>query len=220
MGSQEPPSESDGNQGKKVVYRKKEKKRNVSKRGGSKKKNTLSKWKYQEGVRTKNTTVKNGPVKYYDMVVEKYGKPDLLINKQGGLCIWSDYKKIKPHKSILLMDEYVDHDKPKQHFDFLYSYINIYVPPSKLYDVLSISGSVNYDPLKKELFARCGSFEANFATLRTVFNVINNKKTEYGQNINNKDDEIKDNEKYVMRQTIENRRKYRRQLKLSHYSFI
>ena len=118
------------------------------------------------------------------------------------------------------MDEYVDHDKPKQHFDFLYSYINIYVPPSKLYDVLSISGSVNYDPLKKELFARCGSFEANFATLRTVFNVINNKKTEYGENINNKDDEIKDNEKYVMRQTIENRRKYRRQLKLSHYSFI
>ena len=100
----------------------------------------------------------------------------------------------------------------------LYSYK--YLCLSKLYDVLSISGSVNYDPLKKELFARCGSFEANFATLRTVFNVINNKKTEYGENINNKDDEIKDNEKYVIRQTIENRKKYRDQLKLSHYNFV
>ena len=35
------------------------------------------------------------------------GKPDLLINKEGGLCIWNDYKKIKPHKSILLMDDYL-----------------------------------------------------------------------------------------------------------------
>ena len=60
-----------------------------------------------------------------DMVngaIKQFGPPDILINKEGGLCIWNDYKKIKPHKSILLMDEYVDHDKPKQHFDFLYKY--------------------------------------------------------------------------------------------------
>ena len=35
------------------------------------------------------------------MVVEKYGKPDLLINKEGGLCIWNDYKKIKPQINII-----------------------------------------------------------------------------------------------------------------------
>ena len=35
----------------------------------------------------------------------------------------------------------------------------------KVQDVLSLSGSVNYDPLKRELTARCGSLEANIATL-------------------------------------------------------
>ena len=31
---------------------------------------------------------------------------------------------------------------------FLYSFVKIYIPPEKLSDVQSISGSVNYDPLK------------------------------------------------------------------------
>ena len=70
---------------KKNIYRNKERKRekSLSKKVVQKTKNTLSKWKYQ-GCRTKNTTVKNGPVKQYDMIVEKYGKPDILINKEGG----------------------------------------------------------------------------------------------------------------------------------------
>ena len=65
----------------------------------------------------------------------------------------------------------------------MYSFVKIYIPPEKLNDVQSISGSVNYDPLKHELFARCASFQANFATLRTVFNTLDEESTDYSTNI-------------------------------------
>ena len=177
--------------------------------GGSNK-NTLNKWYYQENkiisINNKKIKIKNGPVKYYNEIVKKYGKPTIIINKKGGLCIWKNDNKLFPHDMLVLLDEYVQHSKPKLHFDFFYSYLKIYIPPKKLYKVLSTSGSINYDPLRHLLFARCGSFEANFATLRIVFNIINNKSTKYSDNINNKDNEKESNEDYVKRQVINNQK--------------
>ena len=66
-------------------------------------------------------------------------------------------------------------------------YIKIYIPSNKLKDILTISGSIGYDPLKHELYARCASIEANFATLRTVIDVFNDENKNYEENISNRD---------------------------------
>lgn len=184
--------------------------------GGGTDQSTLSEWQNQQD---------NGPVAYYPTIVEKYGEPDIMINKAGGVCIW--YIKRRdgdPHEEILLRDEYVPHSKPKNHFDFLYSYVNIHIPSDILCKILATSGSVNYDPLKHMLFARCGSFNANFATIRTVFEKMNKIETDYKTNIVNalgekKETELISNESYVKREVATNQKKYAKELKQDHYSF-
>lgn len=182
---------------------------------------SLSNWEHQED---------DGPVKYYSTIVAKYGEPDVLANVPGGICIW--YVKGKnsdPHEEIILRDEYVEHSKPKDHHDFLYSYVKIFIPKEKLWEVLSLSGSINYDPLKHLLFARCGSFNANFATIRTVFEEIEQEqeieqKINYSDNIQkalgkNKNNVLKDNEDYVKRNVIENQKKYAIEIEKDYYDF-
>jgi hypothetical protein len=176
----------------------------------------LSEWTNQQ---------KDGPVAYYPTIVEKYGEPDIIINKAGGVCIWYIKNKDEdPHEEILLRDEYVAHSKPKNHHDFLYSYVIIHIPSEVLCQILSTSGSVNYDPLKRTLFARCGSFNANFATIRTVFEKMNDIDTDYNTNIvnalgKNKETELISNESYVKREVAKNQKMYSKELKKDFYSF-
>lgn len=164
--------------------------------------NNLDKWKSNEAK------------KYYNEVVKLYGEPDIKVNKENGLCIWyyENNNKLFPHSKIELKDEAVEHCVPANHIDFLYSYVKVYIPTEKIKAVISVSGSVNYDPLKKELFARCGSFAANYATLRTVFDKMNGKETDYPLNINNKDDEIDYNINYIIKELNSNNKKYKQQM--------
>lgn len=168
----------------------------------------LSKW---------NNKQKDGPINYYAEVVARYGNPDILVNQPGGLCIWNIDRENDPHVRIELKDEYVPHCVPANHFDFLYSYVKVYIPPEKLNAIQSISGSVNYDPLKHELFARCGSFAANFATLRTVFNVLENISTNYSKNIKHRDNNNKSNKDYVFNKLKNNQTKYEKELTWAYY---
>ena len=71
-----------------------------------------------------------------------------------------------------MKDERVLHKCPAEHVDFVYSYLNIPIMPTQLKDVIKLSGSVNYDMLKHELLARCGTLEANIATLYLCSHVI------------------------------------------------
>ena len=97
---------------------------------------------------------------------QKWGSPYIMVRKLGGLAVWtSEQLKNTCFTRIELYDESVSHCVPKPHRDFLYTFIKYDVSPEKFQDVLSLSGSVAYDPLKKELRARCGSQEANIATL-------------------------------------------------------
>ena len=182
-------------------------------------KNTkLSNWIHQEGKKIKGSVIKDGPIVLFDKIVKIYGKPDIIINNPKGLCIWHiDQKKNDIHHSIELKDEYVPHCVPANHYDFLYSYIHVYIPPNKIKDVLSISGSVGYDGLKKLLYARCASFEANYATLATVFMVLNSKKTKYEDNIKNKENSFEENKIYVNEELLKNQKKYKKLLNLPYY---
>ena len=178
----------------------------------------LSKWIHQEGKMINGKPIKEGPVFMFNKIVEKYGKPDIIVNKARGICIWYiENKNGDPHHSIELKDEYVSHCVPAQHHDFLYSYIKIYVPPEKIKQVLSVSGSVGYDGLQKLLYARCASFEANMATLASVFLVLNNKDPNYVFQIKNRYDSFENNKKYVIEELNKNNKKYKEKFKDPYY---
>tara|TARA_Y100000389_G_scaffold46461_1_gene41412 strand:+ start:1016 stop:1750 length:735 start_codon:yes stop_codon:yes gene_type:complete len=126
-------------------------------------------WKFKE------------PIEAYNYLTNYYGMCDVLGHEQGGIAIWhkSLQNKIDSltgfpniYKKIEIKDEHVLHKCPAEHVDFLYSYIDIPITPEQLVDVIKLSGSVNYDMLKHELFARCGSLEANIATLYLSSEII------------------------------------------------
>ncbi len=121
------------------------------------------------------------PREYYDVLVNMYGNSDVLGHEQGGIAIWNKSLQNRTdsltglpniYEKIEIRDERVEHKCPASHIDFVYSYIKIPIMPEQLKDVLKLSGSVNYDMLKHELFARCGSLEANIATLYVCSHVI------------------------------------------------
>ena len=100
------------------------------------------------------------------MLCKKYGVPKVLEKKKGGVAIWTaDQLTHTCFVRIEVLDEQIPHCKPAKHVDNIYHYINYDVSPEKYLDVMSLSGSVAYDPLKKWLRARCASEKANIATL-------------------------------------------------------
>lgn len=112
------------------------------------------------------------------LLTQKYGTPSHFSPKKGGLAIW-DRSKLSGtcFERIELLDESVPHCAPSPHRDFLYTFINYEVPDDKVLDVISLSGSVAYDPLKKLLRARCGSEEANIATLYLATKIASKQTT-------------------------------------------
>lgn len=128
-----------------------------------------------------------------------FRNPDILAKKPNGIAIWypKDNEKFPNiFAEHWCRDEYIGHKCPSPHHDFFYSFIKVNLNDKKWQDVLSVSGSVSYDPLKRLLSARCGSLEANIATLYTCLLVNNGvhtikeiqSKGLYGKNINSTSD--------------------------------
>ena len=116
-------------------------------------------------------------VAYLQVGINKWGKPANLSKNRGGIAIWTkEQLKNTCFEQIELRDESIPHCVPLPHRDFLYTYINYDVSPNIFADVLSLSGSVSYDPLKKLIRARCGSQEANIATLYLTTEIASGKQ--------------------------------------------
>tara|TARA_Y100000590_G_scaffold384433_1_gene455810 strand:+ start:11712 stop:12500 length:789 start_codon:yes stop_codon:yes gene_type:complete len=108
----------------------------------------------------------NDAIAQYNLLTAKYGVPNILSTVKGGMAVWTKSQLMDgPFERLELLDESVSHCVPFPHRDFLYSFVKYEVPDDKVLDVISLSGSVAYDPLKKLLRARCGSEAANIATL-------------------------------------------------------
>ena len=121
-----------------------------------------------------NNWIHDGPKKYYEKCVEMFGKPTAVSNKKHGFAFWKTKGLFSEH---LLRDEYVSHCVPRHHFDYFYSSVRFFIPKERVMDVLKISGSINYDGLKKLLTARCASIGANYATLYLGLMVGSGKMT-------------------------------------------
>lgn len=112
------------------------------------------------------------PREVYPLAVKSFGKPVFAANVPNGMAYWKKSGLFSEH---LLRDEKVDHCVPAKHYDFFYSSVKFYVPPDMIKRVLSISGSINYDGLKKLLTARCASIGANIATLYLAMALVSGK---------------------------------------------
>lgn len=103
---------------------------------------------------------------YVKVLIDTYGLPSSVDPTAGGIVIWKKDKLLNTcFDRLEVRDESIPHVYPMPHNDYVYTFVNYDVNPSKFLDVSSISGSISYDPLKKQLRARCGSIEANVATL-------------------------------------------------------
>ena len=112
------------------------------------------------------------PRETYPIAVKNLGKPFFAANIPHGMAYWKTKGLFSEH---LLRDEEVKHCVPGNHYDYFYSSIKFYVPPEMIKRVLSISGSINYDGLKKLLTARCASIGANIATLYLAMALVSGK---------------------------------------------
>lgn len=109
---------------------------------------------------------------YVNKMMEKYGMPSSVDPTPGGIVIWKKNLLLNtPFDRIEIRDESIPHVYPFPHNDFVYAFVNYDVAPSKFLEVTSVSGSITYDPLKKQLRARCGSMEANIATLALAIQI-------------------------------------------------
>lgn len=114
------------------------------------------------------------PKSYYPECIKMFGKPTFVANVKDGYALWKTRGLFTQH---LLIDEEVKHCVPRVHYDYFYSSVKFFIPKDKVCDVLKISGSLNYDGLKKELTARCGAIGANYATLYLGMLVASGKIT-------------------------------------------
>ena len=114
------------------------------------------------------------PKSYFPKCIKLFGKPTFVANVRHGYALWKTKGLFTQH---LLIDEDVKHCVPRPHHDYFYSSVRFFVPADKVCDVLKISGSLNYDGLKKELTARCGAIGANYATIYLGMLVASGKKT-------------------------------------------
>ena len=121
-------------------------------------------------------------VKEFAFLKALFGEPSHYDGRTGGLAVWnhSVLSKAKLFKrpvcfvEYVLKDEAVHHKFPSEHYDNQYAYVEVDIEPQTLEYVLSLSGSVSYDPLKGWLYARCGTLMANIATLYLAMRIIEN----------------------------------------------
>jgi len=159
------------------------------------------------------------PKRFFPTAIKLFGKPTFISNVPNGMAYWK-----KSGNSLFsehyIKDQEISHCVPAKHYDYFYSSIKCYVPPNKRLDVLSISGSINYDGLTKLLTARCASLEANIATLYLGMCVANNKmdikqvkkKGLYGKYIRGEMEPHAALRKEMMEMKRVNNRKYKRAL--------
>lgn len=130
------------------------------------------------------------PRNYAYKVEEWLGEPSIEGNdvvgwEKSANSILAD----SPYDRIEIKDEYVPHNFPAEHHDFVYSYAKIRLTPSQACSLLKVSGSILPDLLKKEVGARCGDLTANDVTLSFVQDVADGltepTKQEYSRRIKN-----------------------------------
>jgi hypothetical protein len=98
------------------------------------------------------------PTSAWPALVAELGPPDVLVGKPGGSAIWlrdTLRRAGKPFDRVELRDEQIPHGNPSNHAGFLYVELDGLRVPSDMMDyVMSLSGTITYDPLARRLRVR------------------------------------------------------------------
>lgn len=99
------------------------------------------------------------PYQVYVNMVKKLGPPDALDPEGGGFALWnrkaiSRYPMLKRVRMIEVSDDDLRNDFPFPHSCFVRVEFDINVPVKKLYKVLSMSGDLSYDTVRRHLIVR------------------------------------------------------------------
>lgn len=131
--------------------------------------------------------VNKEPKEYITKLEKWLGGPTLVGESIVG---WEKSALYDPYILIEVKDEYVKHDFPAPHHDFVTSYAHISLTEKQACDLLKVSGSILIDLLKNVVGARCGGLTANDVTLSFVEDVAEGltqpTKKEYAKRIKNK----------------------------------
>ncbi len=120
---------------------------------------------------TKSGWKHKGAFEYASKLRRKFGKP---ITSGTTIMIWEN---IAGFDRVEVRDELIDHDFPKPHKDFVYSYLSLTDEEvTKMQDLISafskVTGSIFFDGLKKEMGARCGMLLKNADTFTYIMSVL------------------------------------------------
>jgi hypothetical protein len=129
------------------------------------------------------TSKSPNPVERFPDITAKFGAPTALDSTAGGVAIWK-CEALRDGRMdqgiwhrIEMRDELVEHKSPAPHFDFLYTEFPLVIPPERVTEILALSKSVTYDPLKYVLTARCHFMEANVATTWLAMQIATGRMT-------------------------------------------
>lgn len=121
-----------------------------------------------------------GPIENYHKLRAKYGRPCHADYNKGGFAVWGNKRLSKLgscYHEIMIRDESVPHCIPNPHTDNLYHFIRYNIPKERVFEVIKLSGSISYDPLKKLLRVRGDSEETNVAILHTAVKIATGEKS-------------------------------------------
>lgn len=119
--------------------------------------------------------INRSAAEYISVVALRFGYPSAIDPTPGGLAIW---KSIKLANSCIdrieVRDEAIAHINPMRHFDFVYAFVNLPLSfVNNISAVMSLSGTLGYDQIKRQLWARCNTVEGAIATLALASHIGN-----------------------------------------------
>ena len=120
------------------------------------------------------------PAEYATKLSQVYGPPTGVGKR---FVAWED---VRGYVEIVVRDEYIAHDFPVKHRDFVYSYAKFRnITPAVACKLMKVTGSIGFDLLRKIGVVRCASLGANASSLSFIQDVIDGKaratKREYAR---------------------------------------
>jgi hypothetical protein len=143
--------------------------------------------KEQEAVQEATAKWENDPPAEYTQKLTRFFGSPRVLSEEG----YAEWINIAGFKRVYVRDEYVLHDFPENHHDFVYSTRELAVPAELYSDFGKVTGSIIIDGLKNEVTARCADIVANAITIGFIEDVLSGEekpdKRIYGKRIMNTD---------------------------------
>jgi hypothetical protein len=112
------------------------------------------------------------------------GEPICMGKCRGGCISWNNVEMLADREGrgyvfdeLKIVDEAVEHVVPAIHMDFFYVCMKLECPEERINSLLSLSESVMYDRLKRQVIVRCHFMPANIVSLYLATKIAKGDKS-------------------------------------------